>query len=92
MATVAVQTPARKTPRAFYATLYNGELHGVLTQVHGQISFFADDGQILDYEPTMAPWLTLLGECSLTETARILDRVAGGAAQIACDRQMMEVA
>ena len=38
-----------KAPKAFYATLYNGEQHGVLGQVDGSLYFFGDDGSIVDY-------------------------------------------
>ena len=76
----------RKAPKAFYATLYNDEMHGVLAQVDGRIHFFTDAGEILDYEPEMAPWLTILGEVGLTETARILDAMRGGQAFIATHR------
>lgn len=86
MRTVAqTQTPS-KAPRAYYATLYNDEIRGVLAQVDGQISFFTDAGEILDYEPEMAPWLTILGEVGMTETARILDAMRGGPAFIATHR------
>ena len=81
-------TPA---PKAYYATLYNDELHGILGQVRGTIHFFVDDGRIIDYDPAMAPWLTVLGEVGLTETQALMDRLAGGAARIACDR-LQEVA
>lgn len=85
MTLAQTQTP-NKAPKAYYADLYNGELHGILAQVDGQISFFTDGGEILDYEPAMAPWLTILGEVGLTETARLLDAMRGGAAFIATHR------
>lgn len=91
MQTVREIPTARKAPKAFYATLDNDEVHGVLSQIDGTILFFADDGAILDYTPEMAPWLTLNGEVSLTETARILDTLHGGAAWIASHR-LQEVA
>ena len=91
MASVLTPTTTRKAPRAYYATLYNGELHGVLAQVDGQIHFFTDAGEILDYEPEMAPWLTVLGEVGATETARLLDTMRGGAAAISTSR-LQEVA
>jgi hypothetical protein len=91
MQTVHETTTTRKAPRAFYATLYNDEIHGVLAQVEGQLHFFTDAGEVLDYEPTMAPWLTILGEVGVTETARLLDTMHGGAAAICTSRQMLEV-
>ena len=84
MATVA-QTP--NVSKAFYCTLYDDQ-HGVLGKVDGQLYFFGDDGQVLDYEPEMAPWTCILGEVALTETARLLDTLHGGAAWIATHRQM----
>jgi hypothetical protein len=73
--------------KAFYCTLYNDENHGVLGKVDGTIYFFADSGAITEFEPAMAPWLTLNGEVALAETARILDALHG-AAWIATHRQM----
>jgi hypothetical protein len=91
MKTVTETPTTRKAPKAFYATLYNDEIHGVLAQVDGQLHFFTDAGEILDYEPTMAPWLTVLGEVGATETARLLDTMRGGAAMISTSR-LQEVA
>jgi hypothetical protein len=74
--------------KSFYCTLYNDENHGVLGKVDGIIYFFADSGEVQEYEIEMAPWITLNGEVALSETQALLDRMHGGAAQIACTRQM----
>lgn len=86
MATLTTQP--RKVNKAFYATLYNDELHGVLGQVDGTLYFFGEDGQVLSYEPTMAPWLTILGEVGLAEAQALADRRHGSAPWIATHRQM----
>jgi hypothetical protein len=73
--------------KAFYATLYD-DLHGVLGKVDGRIYFFADNGDIIDYEPEMAPWVCILGETSVADTQRIMDVVVhGGYAAVACSRR-----
>ena len=86
MRTVTETTTPRKVNKAFYATLYDDQ-HGVLGKLDdGRIYFFADDGQIIDYEPEMAPWVCILGEVGLATCQALIDRLHGGAAQIACSR------
>jgi hypothetical protein len=72
--------------KAFYAHLYDEP--GVLGKVDGVIYFFGDDGTITEYEPEMAPWTTVLGETSIADTQRIMDRLHGGSAAVACGRTM----
>jgi hypothetical protein len=85
MATVAPQTTTRK-PKAFYAHLYDQS--GALTKVHGTLYFVTDiDGFIVEVEPNMLNFLTVLGEMTVTNAQRIQDLMAGGAAAIACRRQ-----
>ena len=83
MQTLPVAAPEVK---AFYALLY--ERHGILGKVNGRIYFFDDDGSVVDFEPEMAVFTTVLGQAALADTARLLDALHGGAAAIACTRQM----
>jgi hypothetical protein len=72
--------------KAFYAFL--DDVYGVLTKVQGTMYFMADSGEITEIEPQHCPFLMPLGEVSLSETARTLDALHGGAARIATTRQM----
>jgi regulation of enolase protein 1 (concanavalin A-like superfamily) len=74
--------------KAFYAHLYDQS--GVLGKVDGTIYFFGDDGTITEYEPDMANFCTVLGETSLADTQRIMDRLHGGATFI-CTHRAQEV-
>lgn len=85
MATVA-QTPTPSKPQSYYATLYNDELHGILGKVDGRMYFFCDNGDVIDFEPDMMPWTTVLGATSIADTQRIMDRIHGDAAWIATHR------
>jgi hypothetical protein len=85
MATLTESSPVRK-PKAFYCTVYDA--HGVLAKLDdGVIYFVGDDGSITEYEPEMAPWVTILGEVGLVDTQQIMDRLHGGYATIACTRR-----
>jgi hypothetical protein len=83
-----MQTLASAVPKvnAFYALLY--ERHGILGKVDGQIFFFDDDGTIVDFEPEMAVFTTVLGRCDLADAQALLDRLHGTAPWIATHRQM----
>ena len=71
---------------AFYAVLY--ERPGVLGKVDGRIFFFDDDGTVVDYEPEMAVFTTVLGRTDLADTQRIMDVVVHqGYAVVACSRE-----
>jgi hypothetical protein len=83
MATVAASTPTRK-PVAFYAHLFGQS--GMLGKVDGTIYFFGDNGDIMEYEPDMANFCTVLGETDIADTQKIMDRIHGGYAAIACHR------
>jgi len=82
MRTLPVAAPEVK---AFYALLY--ERHSILGKVNGRIYFFDDDGSVVDFEPEMAVFTTVLGQAALADTARLLDALHGGAAAIACTRR-----
>jgi hypothetical protein len=78
---------AEPNVKAFRALLY--ERPGVLGKLaDGRIYFFDDDGSVVDFEPEMAVFTTVLGQAALADTARLLDALHGGAAAIACTRQM----
>jgi hypothetical protein len=81
MATVA-QTPLK----AKYATVY--DVPATIAKVNGALYVIYDDGRIEDFEVDMAPWTTILGDVAEAETQAMWDRVAGGAAAIACGRQL----
>jgi hypothetical protein len=84
MATVAATT--QKINRTYRAHLCDEP--GALTQVHGVIYFLADTGEITVIEPADCPFLTVLGEIGVADTQQMCDRLSGGGARIACDRQM----
>ena len=75
--------------KSFFAHLYDAP--GVLTKVNGALTFFSDAGNIITIEPADCTWLTVLGEVGIAETQRIMDRIHGGYAQVAC-RRLQEVA
>ena len=71
--------------KAFFAHLY--DVSGVLSKVQGALMFFSDDGQITTVEPEDCTFLTVLGECGVAETQKVMDVVLhGGYAAIACGR------
>lgn len=76
MATVA--------PKSFFSNLYDEP--GVLAKVDGELVFFADSGEITTVEPSMVNFLVVLGEVGTANAQRVMDRLAGGYAQIACGR------
>jgi hypothetical protein len=72
-------------PRAYFAHLF--ETSGVLANVNGSLTFFGDDDTISAVEPADVNFLTVLGEVGLSEAARVLDKLHGGAAWIATHRR-----
>jgi hypothetical protein len=78
-------TDTQKPCKAFFATLYDE--HGILIKINGIIHFFRTaDAAIIDYEPDMAPWVTILGDVDICDAQLMKDRLAGGYARIACTR------
>ena len=73
-------------PKSFFAILFDES--GVLAKVDGELTFFADSGDITVVEPSMINFLTVLGEVGIAETQKVMDRIHGGAALIACSRAM----
>ena len=81
---------ASVAPKSFYAHLF--ETSGVLAKVNNALVFFGDDATIVEVEPSMINWLTVLGETGVADTQRIMDVIVhGGYAAIACTR-LSEVA
>jgi hypothetical protein len=81
--------PETRTPaKAFYAHLYDKA--GALTKVNGTLYFVTDD-DIVEVEPSMLNFLTVLGAMELSDAQRIEDLMHGGSAAIAC-RRAQEVA
>lgn len=58
---------------------------GRLTKVNG-ILYFVTNDDIVEVEPAMLNFLTVLGEMTLSNAQRIADLMAGGAAKVACSR------
>jgi hypothetical protein len=73
------------TIRAKYARVYDEPAR--IAKVNGALYVIYEDGRIADFEIEMAPWTTILGDVAISETQAMWDRVAGGAAAIACGRQ-----
>ena len=81
MQTVPVQT---QNVKSFYCVLFDRP--GILGKIDSTIYFFGEDGEILEYEPEMANFCTVLGRTDIADTQQIMDRLHGGYAQIACGR------
>jgi hypothetical protein len=76
--------------KSFFAHLFDAS--GVLAKVDGELVFFGDDETIVTVEPTMINFLTVLGECGLADTQRIMDLVVHrGYAAVCTSRPMREV-
>jgi hypothetical protein len=82
---MATVTPLVTISKAFYAHVY--EESGVLAKVDGTLYFFGDDGFMVEFEPAMVPFTTVLGQTDLADTQQILDRLRGGSAKVACHRE-----
>jgi hypothetical protein len=81
----AAATSAPTISKAFYAILF--ESNGQLTKVNDTLMFFSDSGEITTIEPDMCNYLTVLGQVGTAEVQAMQDRIAGGAAAIACSRK-----
>ena len=90
MATVAASKTIRKSPKSFFAHLYDEP--GVLSKIADVLYFVADGtGTITVIEPDMCSFLAVLGEIGVSETQALMDRLHGGAATICTSRPMLEV-
>ena len=79
-----MQTVTYPTIKAKYATVYDKP--ATIAKVGGRFYVIYDEGRIEDFEMDMAPFTVVLGDVALAETAAMWDRIAGGAALIACSR------
>ena len=82
-------TVAQPTLKAKYATVYDEP--ATIAKVNDVLYVIYPDGRIEDFEVEMAPFTVILGDVNTAETQAMWDRIAGGAARIACDR-LQEVA
>ena len=76
-------TTPSKPSKAFYAIL--NEVSGSLTQIDNEVLFFAPETGAITAVTSYAG-LTVLGEIGLAETQKIMDKLHGGYAAIACSR------
>jgi hypothetical protein len=85
METMATVMESPKAGKTFYATLYDES--GLMGKVKSVIYFLRySDGEVIEFEPTMSPWVCILGEAGIADSQQIADRVAGGYAALACSR------
>jgi hypothetical protein len=75
---------ASVAPKSFYAHLFDES--GVLAKVKGELTFFADSGEITVVEPDMCNYLTVLGEVGLADGQRVLDLMHGGPVGVCLSR------
>ena len=80
-------TVARSTQIVHYA--YYGDLYGTATLLNGSGYLFREDGQrqavVVSYRD---PELLLLGLVDVADSQHEVDMLVGGAAAVACTRQM----
>ena len=76
-------TIAQPPIKAKYATVRDEA--ATIAQVHDVLYVVYED-RIERFAVEMAPWTVLLGDVAVAETQAMWDRIAGGAAAIACSR------
>ena len=81
-----LETTAPRKPVMFYAHLF--DTAGALVKVNGILTFVGDDGSVLEVEPSMCNFLTVLGACTLADRQHYDDLLRGGAPWLATHRQM----
>jgi hypothetical protein len=79
-------TVPQPTIKAKYATVYDEA--ATIAKVNDVLYVLYADGRIEDFSIEMAPFTVILGDVQTSETQAMWDRIGGGAARIACDRQM----
>ena len=83
MATV----PETPTPsKAFYAHVFDQA--GAICRINKIIYFVADDGGVVEVEPSMMNFCTVLGEMQRADAQRLADLMKHGPAGVACSRAM----
>jgi hypothetical protein len=80
----AMATIAQPTIKAKFATVY--DVPARIAKVNDVLYVIYDDGRIEDFDVEMAPFTTILGDVATAETQAMWDRIAGGAAKVACSR------
>jgi hypothetical protein len=81
-----MQTVAHPPIQAKFATVYDEPAR--IAKVNGALYVIYEDSRLEDFEVEMAPFTVVLGDVAVSETQAMWDRIAGGAVQIACSRQM----
>jgi hypothetical protein len=85
MSTVTASTP--KVNKAFYAHFHDEA--GYLTKCDGDLLFLAHGSTPPHViEPEDVAWLAVLGEVGTAVAQFVADQLAGGAASVACTRDM----
>jgi hypothetical protein len=72
------------TIQAKYATVYDEP--ATIAKVGGSFYVIYDDGRIEAFALEMTAFTVVLGDVAVAEMAAMWDRIAGGAAAIACNR------
>ena len=78
-----MQTVAQPTIKAKYVSIYDEP--ATIAKVNDVLYVVFED-RIERFEVEMAPFTVVLGDVQLSETQAMWDRIAGGAAAIACSR------
>ena len=78
-------TVAQPTIKAKYAIVYDEP--ATIAKVNDVLYVVYED-RIERFAVEMAPWTTILGDVQTADDQAMRDRIAGGAAQIACSRKM----
>ena len=76
-------TVTQPTVKAKYATVYDEP--ATIAKVHDVLYVVYED-RIEHVEVAMAPFTVVLGDVQTADDQALLDRIAGGAAAIACGR------
>ena len=77
-------TLPQPTSKAKYATVYDEP--ATIAKVNGGLYALYPDGRVVDFEVEMAPFTVVLGDVVTSESQALWDRIAGGAAAVACRR------
>ena len=80
-----MQKVTQPTIKAKYAMVY--DIPATIAKVNGRYFVIYEDGRIEDFAIEMAPFTVVLGDVAVAETQAMWDRIAGGAARIACSRE-----
>jgi hypothetical protein len=81
-----MKTVTQPAIKAKFATVYDEAC--TIAKVHDILYVIYEDGRIEPFEVDMAPFTVVLGDVQTAETQAMWDRIAGGAAGVACSRAM----